>query len=703
MRAASRIWWMFSLVGVALAVGCARTPQVRQPDTAVLSVPALAGVGTADITPPPGFPTGGHGPAGAMSRGHWTRLLVRAFYFRDTTGRGFMLITVDTFAVSRRLHQDVAKVLARAHRDRNEQFGPESLVLAATHTHQGPGNYLSAALYNTFGSAVLGHHARLEAHLREGLLAAGRTAMEDARNNPGRHVRLLRGSLSDRLQLNRSPRVFMLNHDRDTLLKILDDRSADPVVCPPQAPPGEPEADWDIKGCPRLRAINRRVSLLQILDANNAVVGMAVFLALHPTALAADAPFFSADLFGVAGRDLEARLLMGQTPPVVGFFNGAEGDVVPRRTRRDLGDARGLGQRLGHEILGIASRAHEPATIDLTRIEARLSLERWDDHPEKATPRLASRPMPGPATLGGSEGDRTSMYDRGYRDGVRRTSRGEQGVKQPALDLPGFPAIFTSIIAPRLAYPQRLPVTVVRMGSVAMVTVPFEASTAVGLHLESALAAVQLDAPDILVIGLANEYASYMATADEYEAQDYMGSSTMWGPEQAAYVEQVVQKLGTASGSSTVGASPAFFPGLPAHLGPTKAGDHRLVPDATLERVVQTKDGLPARDLPQFVWGEPYDDVKTSLEVTARRRVEVLREGGEAVDVDTGYQLLTLQQEAPENGRATWSAIWLRPLWEAVSGRFYFKVSSPGAAPQCSAHFDAGTEDRLVLQVVACP
>ena len=148
-----------------------------------------------------------------------------------------------------------------------------------------------------------------------------------------------------------------------------------------------------------------------------------------------------------------------------------------------------------------------------------------------------------------------------------------------------------------------------------------------------------------------------MATADEYEAQDYMGSSTMWGPEQAAYESRrVVRKLGTASGSSTEGSSPAFFPGLPAHLGPTKAGNHRLAPDATLERVVQTKDGLPARDLPQFVWGEPYDDVKTSLEVTGRRRVEVLREGGGAVDVDTGYHLLTLQQEAPEDGRATWSA-----------------------------------------------
>ncbi|HEX7251882.1 MAG TPA: hypothetical protein VF376_03300, partial [Thermoanaerobaculia bacterium] len=34
----------------------------------------IAGVGIADITPSPGFPTGGHGPAGNLARGHWLRL-----------------------------------------------------------------------------------------------------------------------------------------------------------------------------------------------------------------------------------------------------------------------------------------------------------------------------------------------------------------------------------------------------------------------------------------------------------------------------------------------------------------------------------------------------------------------------------------------------------------------------------------------------
>src|SRR5664280_304887 len=38
-----------------------------------------AGVGKADITPPPGYPPGGHSIAAPTSRGQWMRLMARAF------------------------------------------------------------------------------------------------------------------------------------------------------------------------------------------------------------------------------------------------------------------------------------------------------------------------------------------------------------------------------------------------------------------------------------------------------------------------------------------------------------------------------------------------------------------------------------------------------------------------------------------------
>ena len=59
----------------------------------------LAGAGKAEITPPPGFPTGGHGPAGDLARGSWNRLYARAFYLADRQGHGMILVSCDTFAM----------------------------------------------------------------------------------------------------------------------------------------------------------------------------------------------------------------------------------------------------------------------------------------------------------------------------------------------------------------------------------------------------------------------------------------------------------------------------------------------------------------------------------------------------------------------------------------------------------------------------
>jgi hypothetical protein len=37
-------------------------------------------------------------------------------------------------------------------------------------------------------------------------------------------------------------------------------------------------------------------------------------------------------------------------------------------------------------------------------------------------------------------------------------------------------------------------------------------------------------------MGLASEYASYAASRDEYMLQDYMGASTLWGPDEGAFL-----------------------------------------------------------------------------------------------------------------------------------------------------------------------
>ena len=92
---------------------------------------------------------GGAGPAGRFGRGYWTRLYARAFYFRDVNGRSLVLVSCDLAAVSGGLQMEVA---LRLHA-RGVNLTRENLILAATHVHQGPGDFMSFALYDEQGLA----------------------------------------------------------------------------------------------------------------------------------------------------------------------------------------------------------------------------------------------------------------------------------------------------------------------------------------------------------------------------------------------------------------------------------------------------------------------------------------------------------------------------------------------------------------------
>ena len=80
----------------------------KSPVIALCSSPTgdvAAGAATVDITPPPGYPTGGHGPAGAIARGQLGRLHATALYVRDAAGKSVVLVSTDLFAMSGRIHQ----------------------------------------------------------------------------------------------------------------------------------------------------------------------------------------------------------------------------------------------------------------------------------------------------------------------------------------------------------------------------------------------------------------------------------------------------------------------------------------------------------------------------------------------------------------------------------------------------------------------
>ena len=112
---------------------------------------------------------------------------------------------------------------------------------------------------------------------------------------------------------NRSPTVFMRDSRRDAILAALGTGIPDDATwCEAARLHDEPENDWRIKGCPRLRAVDRNVTLLRMRRSGK-THALAIFVNVHPTVLAPKTELNSADLFGITGNQRDQRHKRSQT------------------------------------------------------------------------------------------------------------------------------------------------------------------------------------------------------------------------------------------------------------------------------------------------------------------------------------------------------------------------------------------------------
>lgn len=175
------------------------------------------GASKAEITAPPGFPTGGHGPAGNVARGSWSRNWARAFVIKDPSGAFVILVSCDTFAVPLSLTKSVwEKIKAEP---ALTTLKPEGLLIAATHTHQGAGNYLDASAYNTLGSARGGFSRPLfdflVGQVKDAVIvAAGKMRPSTVRLYQG----TIKAGFDEPFLVNRSPATFVQSWDAARVL-----------------------------------------------------------------------------------------------------------------------------------------------------------------------------------------------------------------------------------------------------------------------------------------------------------------------------------------------------------------------------------------------------------------------------------------------------------------------------------------------------
>ncbi len=288
-----------------------------------LSIPAAAaplrvGVAEVELQFPEGLDMWGYTPR--PNRGSFDPLFARIFVF-DSGSRRLALVTLDlgrTFAVPR---LDALRRRAAA------DAGIEEIVFVASHTHSGP------YLRDSYEGGWPEWQGRVLDQIAEGLTDAAKDLFI-ARVGFGRgQVEI--GHNRRWIEADGSVRMLWANPERI------------------ETTPVDPE-----------------VLVLRIDDPRGQTRAVLVGYACHPVVFGPDNLRYSADFPGVMASTVRSRLT---GDPVVGFLQGAAGDINPYEDKRRLDDGaesklQWTGETLGLEVARVVG-AIDPTIVDEATLE----------------------------------------------------------------------------------------------------------------------------------------------------------------------------------------------------------------------------------------------------------------------------------------------------------------------------------------------
>ncbi len=471
----------------------------------------LAGVAEVDITPPPGLPKAGYSSNAHDGAGFRTRLRARVLHLR--AGRASLaVVACDLLGGSAVLQHLVAQRVAGT-----TDVPLAGLMIGATHTHAGPGQFLGTDFYNRFASNRSGFDPAWASFLVERIAAGVERAVAD--RVP---ARLAVGSADVwGLTRNRSIGPHVRNPE-------VTDRRTDPHR--------------------RYVNVNPRLHLVRVDAEGGAAaedsatagdstgttpLGALIVFSVHGTGISQHAHEYNADLWAyLVGETTDRIAATTGTRPVVGAVEGTHADMAPALRPGMAGhvEARRVGRAIGAAAADLhASLA--PALTDDVTLGAALREVDLDRDRTIAGTTLPDRPAVGAALVAGAFENTTPVVHRipPFRAGTpkRWGADGPQGAKWVIGSRWLQPAIL-----PKRAFPRVLPVQVLRLGPALLVGLPFEVTVSSGRVITDAVrpAAEALGATDVVVSSVANEYSGYVATPDEYALQHYEGGHTLYGP-----------------------------------------------------------------------------------------------------------------------------------------------------------------------------
>ncbi|WP_245663216.1 neutral/alkaline ceramidase [Nocardia inohanensis] len=563
------------------------------------------GVGISDITGPAAeCGMMGYSQFGQDTAGIHLRPRARA-YIIDSGERRIVYLVADNGMIFQSVHRGVMQELARRFGDR---YTEQNVLLTSTHSHATCGGSSHDYAYNL---SILGFQQQVYDAEVNGIVEA--IAAADADLSPGT-LELGRGELHD-ASVNRSRVAFERNPDSDK--QVFPD------------------------------AIDPAVTVLSLRKGGKEV-GRITWFATHNTSMSNSNRLISADNKGYASFAAEhgehgVRYLDG-ADFIAAFPQTNSGDMSPNLnlhptdgpTQNEFDNTRIIGERqyrAGKSALAAARAISGPVDSLLCYIDiADIEVDgKWTPSGQN---RHTAAACAGVSLIAGSTEDGPGLPGVPIPEGVRNPFVDALGgANAPVPDWLADAQAPKAIVAPLGIMPpvpwvpSVVPIQLVRIGELYLACGGAEFTIVSGLRIRRVVAAA-LGVPleQVLMQGYANAYHEYVATPEEYDAQQYEGGSTLYGRYTLPAYQQEFNRLATAfAARQTVPRGPAprdvsnlqpnfvAAPGPDATLPGTTFGDVLTQPAAAYARGEQAQA--------EFVSAHPKHNTRrngTFLEVQRR-------------------------------------------------------------------------------------
>jgi neutral ceramidase len=251
-------------------------------------------------------------------------------------------------------------------------------------------------------------------------------------------------------------------------------------------------------------------------------------------------------------------------PPFIGAFAQTNaGDMSPNLNLRpgsgptedEFENARIIGLRQFDAAAALAEKGGQPltgpidarvTTVDMANVTVRPEFtgdgrSHTTSGPAGGSASFAGAWADGPAFPGFREGP-NPWFDWPSKIAYRLSSRLRDSQAPKGIMLPGgLINRFLPVVA------QRVPVQLLRVGSLYLIGIPGEVTITAGLRLRRTVAGVVgAELHNVLVAGYSNGYIHYVTTPEEYQEQQYEGGSTLFGRWELPALQQIVAGLARA-------------------------------------------------------------------------------------------------------------------------------------------------------------